>query len=92
MEGSWGGESVWVPDADAAFDLLRERLAPGDVVLFKSSRDSGLRWLGDRVAADTPQTAPGGSADAPSGAATLGPVNAQPGQAPEGPMSTVPQR
>lgn len=82
MEGSWGGESVWVPDADAAFELLRERLAPGDVVLFKSSRDSGLRWLGDRVAADTPPTAPGGSPDAPSGAATLGPVSAHPGEPP----------
>ncbi len=52
MEGSWGEESAWVPDADAAFVLLREELRPGDVVLLKSSRDSGLRWLGDRVAAD----------------------------------------
>ncbi len=80
MEGSWGGESVWVPDADAAFELLRERLAPGDVVLFKSSRDSGLRWLGDRVASDTQQTPARGSAEAPTGTATLGPVNAQPGE------------
>ena len=50
-EGSWGEEAVWVPDADAAHDLLTENLRPGDVVLFKSSRDAGLRWLGDRVAA-----------------------------------------
>jgi UDP-N-acetylmuramoyl-tripeptide--D-alanyl-D-alanine ligase len=49
-EGSWGDEAVWVPDADAAEALLRDNLAPGDVVLFKSSRDAGLRWLGDRVA------------------------------------------
>jgi UDP-N-acetylmuramoyl-tripeptide--D-alanyl-D-alanine ligase len=27
-------------------------LAPGDVVLFKSSRDAGLRLLGDRMAQD----------------------------------------
>ncbi|GAA4716829.1 UDP-N-acetylmuramoyl-tripeptide--D-alanyl-D-alanine ligase [Pedococcus ginsenosidimutans] len=52
-EGSWGEEAVWVPDADAAHDLLAENLRPGDVVLFKSSRDAGLRWLGDRVAAQS---------------------------------------
>ena len=40
----------WVPDTDAAHDLLEGRLAAGDVVLLKSSRDSGLRWLGDRLA------------------------------------------
>ena len=39
-----------VPDADAAEALLREELRPGDVVLFKSSRDAGLRLLGDRLA------------------------------------------
>ncbi|MGA8979412.1 MAG: UDP-N-acetylmuramoyl-tripeptide--D-alanyl-D-alanine ligase, partial [Pedococcus sp.] len=50
-EGSWGEEAVWVPDADAAHDLLVKNLRPGDVVLFKSSRDAGLRWLGDKVAA-----------------------------------------
>jgi UDP-N-acetylmuramoyl-tripeptide--D-alanyl-D-alanine ligase len=48
-EGSWGQESTWVPDADAAFALLEQELAPGDVVLLKSSRDAGLRWLGDRL-------------------------------------------
>ncbi|PKW25675.1 UDP-N-acetylmuramoyl-tripeptide--D-alanyl-D-alanine ligase [Phycicoccus duodecadis] len=40
-----------VPDAEAAERLLRAELAPGDVALFKSSRDAGLRWLGDRMAA-----------------------------------------
>jgi UDP-N-acetylmuramoyl-tripeptide--D-alanyl-D-alanine ligase len=49
-EGSWGDEATWVPDADAAFELLERELAPGDVVLLKSSRDAGLRWLGDRLA------------------------------------------
>lgn len=49
-EGSWGDEAVWVPDADAAYELLSTELAAGDVVLFKSSRDAGLRWLGDRLA------------------------------------------
>jgi len=49
-EGSWGDEAVWVPDADAAYELLSRELSAGDVVLFKSSRDAGLRWLGDRLA------------------------------------------
>jgi len=40
-----------VPDADGAAALLGAELAAGDVVLFKSSRDAGLRLLGDRVAA-----------------------------------------
>ena len=48
-EGSWGDEAVWVPDAGAAQRLLEQELRPGDVVLFKSSRDAGLRWLGDKL-------------------------------------------
>jgi UDP-N-acetylmuramoyl-tripeptide--D-alanyl-D-alanine ligase len=60
-EGSWGEEAVWVPDADAAHALLTENLRPGDVVLFKSSRDAGLRWLGDRVAGEA---GPGSEEDA----------------------------
>lgn len=51
-EGSWGEESVHVPDVEAAYSLLRDELRPGDVVLLKSSRDAGLRHLGDRLAAD----------------------------------------
>ena len=50
LEGSWDGESVLVPDVDAAYDLLREELRPGDVVLVKSSKSAGLRFLGDRLA------------------------------------------
>ncbi|HYN28787.1 MAG TPA: UDP-N-acetylmuramoyl-tripeptide--D-alanyl-D-alanine ligase [Dermatophilaceae bacterium] len=40
-----------VADADAAEALLTGELRPGDLVLLKSSRDAGLRWLGERVAA-----------------------------------------
>ncbi|MFX4285078.1 UDP-N-acetylmuramoyl-tripeptide--D-alanyl-D-alanine ligase [Janibacter sp. G349] len=38
-----------VPDADAAEAVLAAELAAPDVVLLKSSRDAGLRWLGDRI-------------------------------------------
>ncbi|MFD5415874.1 UDP-N-acetylmuramoyl-tripeptide--D-alanyl-D-alanine ligase [Streptomyces nojiriensis] len=41
-EGSWGEESVLVSDAQAAVDLLRSELRPGDVVLVKASRSAGL--------------------------------------------------
>ncbi|NBE55526.1 UDP-N-acetylmuramoyl-tripeptide--D-alanyl-D-alanine ligase [Streptomyces boluensis] len=41
-EGSWGEESVHVSDAQAAIDLLRSELRPGDVVLVKASRSVGL--------------------------------------------------
>ncbi len=48
--------SVWVPDADTAYALLTDTLCRGDVVLLKSSRDAGLRWLGDRlVGLEVPQ-------------------------------------
>ena len=46
-EGSWGEESVHVSDAEAAIDLLRSEVRPGDVVLVKASRAIGL----ERVAA-----------------------------------------
>ncbi|WP_020573427.1 UDP-N-acetylmuramoyl-tripeptide--D-alanyl-D-alanine ligase [Actinopolymorpha alba] len=48
-ERQWGEESVFVPDAEQAFELLRKELRPGDVVLVKSSRDAGLRHLGDAL-------------------------------------------
>ncbi|MEU8888145.1 UDP-N-acetylmuramoyl-tripeptide--D-alanyl-D-alanine ligase [Streptomyces sp. NPDC048442] len=41
-EGSWGEESVHVSDTQAAIDLLRKELRPGDVVLVKASRSVGL--------------------------------------------------
>jgi UDP-N-acetylmuramoyl-tripeptide--D-alanyl-D-alanine ligase len=42
LEGSWGGEASWVPDVDAAVELLRRELRPGDVVLVKASRAASL--------------------------------------------------
>lgn len=50
MEGSWGSESVLVPDADAALALLQAELTPGDVVLVKASNAAGLGALADALA------------------------------------------
>ena len=49
MEGSWGSESTMVPDADAAIELLRSELRPGDVVLVKASNAVGLGELADTL-------------------------------------------
>ena len=49
LEGSWDGESVLVDTAEEAFELLAGTLREGDVVLVKSSKSSGLRFLGDRL-------------------------------------------
>ena len=43
-------------DTDEAREVLDSLLAPGDVVLLKSSRDSGLRFLGDQLVADATPT------------------------------------
>ncbi|UER54004.1 UDP-N-acetylmuramoyl-tripeptide--D-alanyl-D-alanine ligase [Kineosporiaceae bacterium SCSIO 59966] len=50
-EGSWGEESLAVPDVAAAEALLAEELRPGDVVLVKASNAVGLHALGERLAA-----------------------------------------
>lgn len=42
--------ATWVETADEARTLLDDLLQAGDIALFKSSRDSGLRWLGEQVA------------------------------------------
>ncbi|MFJ7148179.1 UDP-N-acetylmuramoyl-tripeptide--D-alanyl-D-alanine ligase [Streptomyces sp. NPDC100445] len=49
-EGSWGEESVHVSDAQAAIDLLRSELRPGDVVLVKASRSVGLERVAEALA------------------------------------------
>ncbi|MEU0932118.1 MULTISPECIES: UDP-N-acetylmuramoyl-tripeptide--D-alanyl-D-alanine ligase [unclassified Embleya] len=51
-EGSWGEESVLVPDVEAAVELLRGELAPGDVVLVKASRGVALERLAAALLAD----------------------------------------
>lgn len=55
-----GADAQVVGDRHEAHDLLRRTLGAGDVVLLKSSRDSGLRLLGDDLAAEG-SAAPGTS-------------------------------
>jgi UDP-N-acetylmuramoyl-tripeptide--D-alanyl-D-alanine ligase len=47
-EGSWGEESVWVPDIDGVMTLLANELQPGDIIFVKASRSIGH----DRVASE----------------------------------------
>ena len=49
LEGSWGNESVHVPDVDAAVRLLRAELEPGDVVLVKASRSARLERVAEAL-------------------------------------------
>jgi UDP-N-acetylmuramoyl-tripeptide--D-alanyl-D-alanine ligase len=42
MEGSWGEESILVPDIGAAIALLDDEVEAGDVVLVKASKSVGL--------------------------------------------------
>ncbi|WP_114907862.1 UDP-N-acetylmuramoyl-tripeptide--D-alanyl-D-alanine ligase [Ornithinimicrobium murale] len=66
-----GGRQAHVcADTDAARPLLEEILAAGDVVLLKSSRDSGLRFLGDDLVGDASQDTDG---DAPQATGTDSP-------------------
>ncbi len=53
LEGSWDGESMLVGTIDEAYDVLRDSVRPGDIVLVKSSNSAGLRKLGDRLAGVT---------------------------------------
>ena len=46
----WSGHSTFVDTPDLAHDLLDAWLRDGDVVLVKSSKSAGLRFVGDRLA------------------------------------------
>jgi UDP-N-acetylmuramoyl-tripeptide--D-alanyl-D-alanine ligase len=52
LEGSWRGEASTVPDAEAAIELVRNELRPGDVVLVKASRAASLERVGQAIADD----------------------------------------
>ena len=55
LEGSWGGESVYVDDNDAALAWLREHLSAGDVVLLKASRAAALEQVAEALLTETPE-------------------------------------
>jgi UDP-N-acetylmuramoyl-tripeptide--D-alanyl-D-alanine ligase len=50
-EGSWGDESVLVPDVEAAVALLHDQLQPKDVVLVKASKVAQLWRVADALLA-----------------------------------------
>jgi UDP-N-acetylmuramoyl-tripeptide--D-alanyl-D-alanine ligase len=52
MEGSFGSEAIPVADTDAALEILRAELRPGDVVLVKASNSAGLGALADALVSD----------------------------------------
>lgn len=60
LESSWDGRASWVPDAEAALDLLRSELRPGDVVLVKASRSASLERVGQAIAEDRSEHTAGG--------------------------------
>ena len=57
-EGSWGRESAWVPDGDAALAMLRDEVRAGDVVLVKGSRLVGLEAVAAALLAEDEEDAP----------------------------------
>ncbi len=62
-EGSWGEESIHVPDVDSAIALLRGSLRPDDVVLVKASRSIGLERVAEALLETDATVATVGGAD-----------------------------
>jgi UDP-N-acetylmuramoyl-tripeptide--D-alanyl-D-alanine ligase len=58
LEGSWGDETTYVDDADAAIRLLHDGLQPGDVVLVKASRAAGLERVALALTPDPEEATP----------------------------------
>ena len=50
QEGSWDGESELIESISNAYEIIHDRLRPGDIVLVKASNIAGLRFLGDDLA------------------------------------------
>jgi UDP-N-acetylmuramoyl-tripeptide--D-alanyl-D-alanine ligase len=55
LEGSFGGESEYLDTVDEAIAVLERTVRPGDAVLLKSSRDSGLRRIAQPLVAHLDQ-------------------------------------
>ena len=58
LEGSWGGETTYVDDTDAALRVLHAELRPGDVVLVKASRAAGLERVALALTPDPEEPTP----------------------------------
>ena len=66
LEGSYDGEALWVPDIQAAIDLVGPQLRSGDVVLVKASRSARLERLADALrtaVTDAPERRSGGDVE-----------------------------
>ena len=50
QEGSWDGQSEFIESISNAYEIIHDRLRPGDIVLVKASNIAGLRFLGDDLA------------------------------------------
>ncbi|MEV3959751.1 UDP-N-acetylmuramoyl-tripeptide--D-alanyl-D-alanine ligase [Nocardia sp. NPDC050193] len=61
MEGSWGEESVLVPDIEAAVELLAAEIGAGDVVLVKASQSVGLWAVAEQLLAEGEKNAGAGT-------------------------------
>ncbi|MEU2974347.1 glutamate ligase domain-containing protein, partial [Nocardiopsis alba] len=48
-QGRWSGESIRVPDAEAAAEAVRQRMRTGDVVIVKGSRVAALERVIDLI-------------------------------------------
>ncbi|MBE2997359.1 UDP-N-acetylmuramoyl-tripeptide--D-alanyl-D-alanine ligase [Nocardiopsis sp. HNM0947] len=54
-DGNWQGESIRVPDAEAAAAALRERMRAGDVIIVKGSRVAALEKVVDLITEEDAQ-------------------------------------
>jgi UDP-N-acetylmuramoyl-tripeptide--D-alanyl-D-alanine ligase len=61
-EPGWQGELVHVPDASGAVDAVAGRLAPGDTVLVKASRQEGLWRVAEALLPERPSSSAFGAA------------------------------
>ncbi|KAA8884031.1 UDP-N-acetylmuramoyl-tripeptide--D-alanyl-D-alanine ligase [Nocardia colli] len=64
MEGSWGEESILVPDIGAAIALLDDEVEAGDVVLVKASKSVGLWEVAEHLIKSEPSSGRTGSTEA----------------------------
>jgi UDP-N-acetylmuramoyl-tripeptide--D-alanyl-D-alanine ligase len=67
QEGSWGEESILVPDAEAAIALLHDQLQPEDVVLVKASKVAQLWRVADALLGPETASPSSNSSDSANG-------------------------